>query len=129
MSKRLRNTLAVGVFLLLTLAVTVVGDIMPPDSMGDVTQTPYYPEEEEMWYEQNAMIGGGEMGDESVVRGRELDIAVESFTTEEGLEGWRVEVPGGRALATPAIGEGLVYIGGGFGSYEFYAFDANNGEA
>jgi len=125
MGKRLRNILAAGVFLLLVLAITTIGNVAPP---YEVMHPPYNPEDDGVWYEQN-VFGGGEMGDESVVRGRDLDIAVEGFTTEEGLEGWRVEVPGGRALATPAIGEGLVYIGGGFGSYEFYAFDANNGEA
>lgn len=126
MGKRVRSILAAGVFLLLVLAITTIGDGVPPHK---AMHQSYYPEDEEMWYEQNSMIGGGEMGDESVVRGRELGLTMESFTTEEGLEGWKVVVPGGRALATPAVGEGLVYIGGGFGSYEFYAFDAGSGEA
>src|SRR5512138_2333569 len=49
------------------------------------------------------------------------------FTTAGGRSGWRVKVPGGRALATPAVVDGVVFLGGGFGSHEFYAFDARTG--
>ncbi len=45
----------------------------------------------------------------------------------DGRRGWRVLVPGGRPLATPAVEEDKVYLGGGFGSHEFYAFDAGTG--
>jgi len=79
---------------------------------------PYYPEEP---------MGGG--GGETVIPGSELGIGVETFTTDSGFDGWRVLIPGGRPLATPAVGDGLVYMGGGFGSYEFYAFDAETGRA
>jgi Ca-activated chloride channel family protein len=44
-----------------------------------------------------------------------------------GLRGWCVEVPGRRPLATPAVVDGRVFLGGGFGSHEFYAFDAATG--
>src|SRR5262245_48338504 len=51
------------------------------------------------------------------------------FTSPDGrLRGWRVAVPGGRVLATPAVVVGRAFLGGGFGSYEFYAFDAATGE-
>jgi outer membrane protein assembly factor BamB len=43
------------------------------------------------------------------------------------FRGWRVAVPGGRSLATPAVAGGRVFLGGGFGSYDFYAFDAADG--
>jgi Ca-activated chloride channel family protein len=43
------------------------------------------------------------------------------------IRGWRVRIPGGRPLATPAVEHGKVYIGGGFGSYEFYAFHSDTG--
>jgi Ca-activated chloride channel family protein len=50
------------------------------------------------------------------------------FRTKDGtLRGWKVTIPGGRPLATPAIANGYVILGGGFGSYEFYAFDAKTG--
>jgi outer membrane protein assembly factor BamB len=43
--------------------------------------------------------------------------------------GWKVRIPGGRPLASPAIADGKVFVGGGFGSHEFYAFDAVTGKA
>lgn len=44
-----------------------------------------------------------------------------------GRHGWKVTIPGGRPLATPAVEGGRVFLGGGFGSYDFYAFDALTG--
>src|SRR5262245_15959507 len=44
------------------------------------------------------------------------------------ITGWRLGMPGGLALATPAVTGGRVFLGGGFGSYEFYAFDADTGD-
>jgi Ca-activated chloride channel family protein len=44
------------------------------------------------------------------------------------IAGWRVKVPGGRPLASPAIADGKIFVGGGFGSHEFYAFDAATGK-
>jgi outer membrane protein assembly factor BamB len=50
------------------------------------------------------------------------------FQTRDGvIRGWKVSIPGGRPLATPAVADGLVFLGGGFGSYDFYAFDAATG--
>src|ERR1700722_12572328 len=45
------------------------------------------------------------------------------FKSTDGKTGWKVTIPGGRALATPAVVGGTVFAGGGFGSNEFYAFD------
>jgi outer membrane protein assembly factor BamB len=50
-----------------------------------------------------------------------------ALTTKEGKKGWKVTIPGDRSLATPAVVDGKVFIGGGFGSHEFYAFDARTG--
>ena len=50
------------------------------------------------------------------------------FRTTEGLSGWRISLATGRPLATPAVVNGTVYVGGGFGSHEFYAFDARSGQ-
>ncbi len=51
------------------------------------------------------------------------------FTTKDGKrKGWKVTIPGNHALATPAVVEGKLFIGGGFGSHEFYAFDARTGK-
>jgi Ca-activated chloride channel family protein len=50
------------------------------------------------------------------------------FRSADGkVTGWKVQIPGNRPLATPAIAEGKVFVGGGFGSHEFYAFDAATG--
>jgi outer membrane protein assembly factor BamB len=46
---------------------------------------------------------------------------------DAAIRGWMVAIPGRRPLATPAIANGFVLLGGGFGSYEFYAFDAKTG--
>ena len=41
---------------------------------------------------------------------------------------WKITIPGGRPLATPAIADGKIFVGGGFGSHEFYAFEAETGK-
>jgi outer membrane protein assembly factor BamB len=50
------------------------------------------------------------------------------FTTEGGRKGWRLKIPGDRPLATPTVVDGVLYVGGGFGSFEFYALNARTGE-
>jgi Ca-activated chloride channel homolog len=50
-----------------------------------------------------------------------------AFASKEGKKGWKVVIPGRRPLATPAVFGGRVFLGGGFGSHEFYAFDARTG--
>jgi len=47
----------------------------------------------------------------------------------DGRSGWRLAIPGNHPLATPAIADGKLYIGGGFGSHEFYSFDAISGRS
>ena len=54
-------------------------------------------------------------------------LAPAQFKTPDGREGWVVRIPGGRPLATPAYSKGRVFVGGGYGSHEFYAFDAKTG--
>ncbi|MEN6448996.1 MAG: PQQ-binding-like beta-propeller repeat protein, partial [Thermoguttaceae bacterium] len=52
-----------------------------------------------------------------------------AYASEDGkVKGWKVVIPGNRPLATPAVVGGKLFIGGGFGSYEFYAFDAKTGK-
>jgi outer membrane protein assembly factor BamB len=51
------------------------------------------------------------------------------FTSPDSLiHGWKMTIPGGRPLATPAVVDSRIFLGGGFGSYEFYALDAVTGE-
>lgn len=56
------------------------------------------------------------------------ELAPAQFKTPDGKEGWVVRIPGGRPLATPAYSKGRVFVGGGYGSHEFYAFDAKTGK-
>jgi Ca-activated chloride channel family protein len=51
------------------------------------------------------------------------------FASKDGkIKGWKVVIPGNRPLATPAVVDGKVFVGGGFGSHEFYAFNAKTGK-
>lgn len=52
-----------------------------------------------------------------------------ALLTPGGRTGYRVALAGERPLATPAVDRGRVYLGGGFGSREFYCLDAGSGEA
>ncbi len=56
------------------------------------------------------------------------EIAAPVAFTGKSKKGWKVVIPGDHSLATPAVVDGKLYIGGGFGSYEFYAFDAKTGK-
>ncbi len=49
------------------------------------------------------------------------------FKTSDNKEGWAISIPGGRPIATPAFWNGMLFVGGGYGSHEFYAFDAQSG--
>jgi Ca-activated chloride channel family protein len=62
-------------------------------------------------------------------RGGEAQVgdAVAFRSKDDGKKGWKVVLAGNRPLATPAVVEGKVFLGGGFGSHEFYAFDAVTG--
>ncbi len=51
-----------------------------------------------------------------------------TFRSADGrFNGWTVRVPGRCSLATPAVHNGRLFLGGGFGSYDFYAFNAADG--
>jgi outer membrane protein assembly factor BamB len=50
------------------------------------------------------------------------------WTSRDGTrKGWKVSIPGNRPLATPALAGGRIFLGGGFGSYDFYCLDAGSG--
>jgi outer membrane protein assembly factor BamB len=51
----------------------------------------------------------------------------ERFETPDGKPGWVVKLPEHRPLATPAFGHGRLFLGGGYGSYSFYALDLLTG--
>jgi outer membrane protein assembly factor BamB len=47
--------------------------------------------------------------------------------SSNGRRGWWVRIPGDLPLATPAVDNGKVFLGGGFGGYDFFALDALTG--
>jgi Ca-activated chloride channel family protein len=50
------------------------------------------------------------------------------FVSPDGrFRGWKVTLPDRLSLATPAVVNGRVFVGGGFSSYDFYAFNADDG--
>lgn len=60
--------------------------------------------------------------------GGDARVRVEKFRcAASGFEGWLARMPERREIPTPAIWKGRVYFGGGFGSYSFYALDAESG--
>jgi Ca-activated chloride channel family protein len=63
------------------------------------------------------------------LKGKLSDVAApEPFACPQGsIRGWKIRIPGQRPLATPAVADSNVFLGGGFGSYEFFAFDADTG--
>jgi len=55
------------------------------------------------------------------------DLVAASFGTPDGKSGWVLRLPGGRPIATPAYADGMLFVGGGYGSHEFYAVDSETG--
>jgi outer membrane protein assembly factor BamB len=51
-----------------------------------------------------------------------------AFTSKEGRTGWKAVISSGQPLATPAVAEGKVFIGGGLTSRDFFALDAETGD-
>ena len=60
------------------------------------------------------------------VAARDLEPA--SYETPDGRTGWVLRLPGNRPIATPAYADGMLFVGGGYGSHEFYAVDADTGK-
>ena len=51
-----------------------------------------------------------------------------TFQTPDGKSGWVLRIPGARPIATPAYADGMLFVGGGYGSHEFYALDSDTGK-
>lgn len=49
------------------------------------------------------------------------------FRTADCKAGWVLRIPGHHPIATPAYADGLLFVGGGYGSHGFYAFEAKTG--
>lgn len=56
------------------------------------------------------------------------DLEPASYETPDGRTGWVLRLPGNRPIATPAYADGMLFVGGGYGSHEFYAVDADTGK-
>jgi len=56
------------------------------------------------------------------------DLEAVSYSTSDGKTGWVLRLPGSRPIATPAYADGMLFVGGGYGSHEFYAVDADTGK-
>jgi Ca-activated chloride channel family protein len=56
-----------------------------------------------------------------------VEPAVPWASPDGARKGWKLTLPGQRPLATPTVVGGRVFLGGGFGSYDFYALDADSG--
>jgi Ca-activated chloride channel family protein len=54
-------------------------------------------------------------------------LAATAFKMSNGKAGWVIQIPGGHPIATPAYADGTIFVGGGYGSHEFYAFNAETG--
>ncbi len=50
------------------------------------------------------------------------------FNFGQGRRGWVTAMPRAELLTSPAFHDGKVFLGGGFASHRFYAFDAYSGE-
>jgi Ca-activated chloride channel homolog len=50
-----------------------------------------------------------------------------SFTSNERIKGWKVKIDD-LPLTTPAVADGKLFIGSGYGSRDFYALNAETGE-
>ena len=56
------------------------------------------------------------------------DLKSVTFKLPDQRQGWVIRLPGNRPIATPAYADGRLFVGGGYGSHEFYAIDAKSGE-
>ena len=82
-------------------------------------------EEQDAAFEERA-IPSGRGRIEARSRGAK-PLEPEILCAEDGRLGWRVRLPRGLPLATPAVMGDRVFVGGGFGSHEVYSFDAGSG--
>jgi len=78
---------------------------------------------------QNLYYGEQQNGEECYPMNPEIisRIIPKNFTTSNGQKGWVISLPEELPIATPAFFGGKIFVGGGFGSYSFYAIDAKKG--
>jgi Ca-activated chloride channel homolog len=63
-----------------------------------------------------------------MIREKYGDGAPQAFKDKNtGFAGWRVQLEPRQGVPTPAVSDGRVFVGGGFGTHDFFAFDARTG--
>jgi len=63
-----------------------------------------------------------------LIREKYGDGAPQTFKDKNmGFTGWRIQLEPRQGVPTPAVSEGRVFVGGGFGTHDFLAFDARTG--
>ncbi|MFT5356037.1 MAG: Ca-activated chloride channel family protein, partial [Polyangiales bacterium] len=74
----------------------------------------------------------GELGSRFQVRPLRIPAtprgATARFSFDQGKRGWVTALPNNELLASPAYGNGKIFLGGGFASHQFFALDAFGGE-
>lgn len=118
-----------ALFLVTFLAFAFLGTVEDTEdpainAMTEINVEPYYNDDPQLYAGYGGMGGGSGSG----VTDPAAPIEPETFKTPQGYKGWKVKIPQGLPLATPAYGDGRIFIGGGYGSYSFYSLDAKSGE-
>jgi len=106
----------------------IPGQGLPPEQQKLVQQ---YFEQLKQDKAASGGLSGGAAGGPNAQAGNQRPVyaeAPQSFKSKEGKTGWKVTIPGNHPLATPAVADDTIFLGGGFGSHEFYAFDAKTGK-
>lgn len=98
----------------------------PPNPIVALSDTEQVPVTSEEYPDYDYYYGYD--ADPGMVTDPPTEITPEKFKTDDGFSGWKVHIPEGLPLATPAVDDENVYLGGGFGSYSFYAFDRDSGK-
>lgn len=75
---------------------------------------------------EDIQIGGVQNGGKRAGNAKHID-PKPLVTVVKKHAGWDATIAGGRPMATPAIEGDRIYVGGGFGSHEFYALDRATG--
>ena len=115
----MKTTLACSLFLALALAAT--GDLqysLAAPATQPITTPATQPAQVKIDLDKSVAVELANVKEE---------LTPVDFHTSDGRGGWAIRIPGGRPLATPAYADGMIFVGGGYGSHEFYAFDAKTG--
>jgi len=105
--------------IIMALVLLCLGISQIEDVQKTVPQAPAQNEmEDDIFYEDDLITGAQ----------APKDLRPQPVKFKSGRSGWKVQIPGNRPLATVAYEDGLIFIGGGYGSYEFYALEAKTGK-